>query len=59
MFIFGVGVFFYKQGTSFFSTGLGASIFIISHMVVLRILSLVEKTKFDAKHFRFIAIGGF
>lgn len=58
MILFGVAVFFYKQGTPFFSTGLGASIFILSHMIVLGVLSLVEKTKFDSKHFKFIAIGG-
>ena len=58
MILFGVAVFFYKIGTPFFSTGLGASIFILSHMLVLGILSFVEKTKFDSKHFKFIAIGG-
>ncbi|MDO6801455.1 EamA family transporter [Wenyingzhuangia sp. 1_MG-2023] len=58
MIFFGVAVFFYKQGTPFFSTGLGAAIFIISHMVVLGVLSLVEKTKFDGKHFKLIAVGG-
>lgn len=58
MLLFGVAVFFYKQGTPFFSTGLGASIFIISHMIVLGVLSIVEKTKYDAKHFKYIAIGG-
>ncbi|NJB82959.1 EamA family transporter [Wenyingzhuangia aestuarii] len=58
MLLFGVAVFLYKQGTPFFSTGLGAAIFIMSHMLVLGILSLVEKTKYDAKHFKFIAVGG-
>lgn len=59
MLFFGVAVFFYKQGTPFFSTGLGATIFILSHMLVLGVLSVVEKTKFDMKHFKLIAIGGF
>lgn len=59
MLFFGVAVFFYKQGTPFFSTGLGATIFILSHMLVLGVLSLAEKTRFDTKHFKFIALGGF
>ncbi|MGY6649834.1 EamA family transporter [Wenyingzhuangia sp. IMCC45574] len=59
MLFFGVAVFFYKQGTPFFSTGLGATIFILSHMIVLGVLSLVEKTKYDGKHFKYIALGGF
>lgn len=58
MILFGACVFFYKQGTPFFSTGLGASIFILSHMIILGILALVEKTKYDVKHFKYLAIGG-
>ena len=58
MILFGSCVFFYKQGTPFFSTGLGASIFIVSHMIVLSVLAIVEKTKLDMKHLKFLVIGG-
>ncbi|MEN8765068.1 MAG: EamA family transporter [Wenyingzhuangia sp.] len=58
MILFGSCVFFYKQGTPFFSTGLGASVFIMSHMIILTVLALLEKTKYDLKSIKHLVIGG-
>ena len=56
--LFGVGVFFYKLGTPKFSTGLGASIYIASHLIVLGVLALFEKTQYTKSNLKFLIIGG-
>ena len=56
--LFGVGVFFYKLGTPTFSTGLGASIYIASHLIVLGSLALFENTHHTKENLKFLIIGG-
>ncbi len=58
MVFFGSGVFFYKLGTPNFSVGIGASIFIASHLVILGSLAIIEKTKFNTGDLKFLIIGG-
>ncbi len=58
MLFFGGGVFLYKMGTTGFSSGLGASIYILSHMIVLGALAFWEKTKFSKESFKFLIWGG-
>lgn len=56
--LFGIGVFFYKLGTPGFSSGLGASIYIASHLIVLGTVALFETTDFDRQRLKFLIIGG-
>ena len=58
MTFFGTGVFFYQLGTSNFSAGLGASIFILSHMLALGTYMFFEKIKFDQPTLIYLIVGG-
>lgn len=58
MVFFGTGVFFYKIGTKNFSTALGATIFILSHLIALGVVLFFEKWQYNPVSIKFLIIGG-
>ena len=55
---FGVGVFFYRLGNPYFSTGLGSSIYIACHLIPLGSVALFENAQFMKSGVKFMVIGG-
>ena len=55
---FGVGVFFYRLGNPYFSTGLGSSIYIACHLIPLVTVALFENTQYMKAGIKFMVIGG-
>jgi transporter family protein len=58
MVFYGAGVFIYKLGIPGFSSGLGASIYIGSHLLVLGTLAFIEQPQYFKGGFKFLIIAG-